>query len=86
MLGLLLPAFDEVILTRYWKNPRGIPPEELATIAEELTPARAQVHVAADPQTAWRLAQSTATPDHLIAITGSFFIAAEMRAAMREMT
>jgi dihydrofolate synthase/folylpolyglutamate synthase len=85
MLGLLLPAFDEVILTRYWKNPRGVPPEELAAIAEELAPAHAHsVHVAADPQTAWRLAQSLATPDHLIAITGSFFIAAEMRAAMRD--
>jgi dihydrofolate synthase/folylpolyglutamate synthase len=84
MLSLLLPAFDEVILTRYWKNPRGVPPAELAAIAEELAPATSHVHVAADPQTAWRLAQSIVTPEHLLAITGSFFIAAEMRAAMRD--
>jgi dihydrofolate synthase/folylpolyglutamate synthase len=85
MLAVLLPAFDEVIVTRYWKNPRGVPPEELAAIAGELAPDRVHsVHIAADPQTAWRLAQSMAKPDHLLAITGSFFIAAEMRAAMRE--
>ncbi len=85
MLAVLLPAFDEVIFTRYWKNPRGVPPEELAAIAEELSPSRAQnVHIAADPQTAWRLAQAMATSEHLVAITGSFYIAAEMRAAMRE--
>ena len=41
-----------------------------------------QVHVAADPATAWSLASQLATPRHLICITGSFFIAAEMRAAM----
>jgi folylpolyglutamate synthase/dihydropteroate synthase len=40
--------------------------------------------VAADPQTAWNLASSIATPEHLIAITGSFFIAAEMRAVVSE--
>ncbi|MEX2113611.1 MAG: folylpolyglutamate synthase/dihydrofolate synthase family protein [Pirellulales bacterium] len=84
MLSVLLPAFDEVIFTRYWKNPRGVPPEELASLAEELAaPGGPQVHVAADPQTAWNLTTSIATPEHLIAITGSFFIAAEMRAVVR---
>jgi dihydrofolate synthase/folylpolyglutamate synthase len=96
MLELLLPAFDEVILTRYWNNPRGITPEELAALAAELAPApetaharasgaSARLHVVQDAAEAWRLANSLATPDHLICITGSFFIAAEMRATMDEL-
>ncbi len=84
MLGVLLPAFDEVVFTRYWKNPRGVPPEELESIARSLaTSGEKGLHVAADPQTAWNLVSSIATPAHLIAITGSFFIAAEMRAVVR---
>ncbi|MGD9723227.1 MAG: folylpolyglutamate synthase/dihydrofolate synthase family protein [Pirellulales bacterium] len=80
MLRVLLGAFDEVILTRYWQNPRAVPPEELAELAAEI--GGAPVHVAADPATAWNLASQLATPRHLVCITGSFFIAAEMRAAM----
>ena len=81
MLRVLLPRFDEVILTRYWSNPRGVPTDELELLCEELSPVPR--HVCADPETAWNLAQDIAGPDHLICITGSFFIAAEMRAAMQ---
>lgn len=81
MLRVLLPKFDEVIFTRYWNNPRGAPPEELAALAAELSAIPR--HVCADAATAWRLASELAGPEHLICITGSFFIAAEMRAAMR---
>jgi len=82
MLGVLLPAFDEVIFTRYWQNPRGVAPEELAAIAGEISPTAA--HVCADSATAWGLAARIARREHLICITGSFFIAAEMRAAIRD--
>jgi len=81
MLRVLLPRFDEVILTRYWSNPRGVPTEELELLAEELSPIPR--HVCANPETAWILARNIAGPDHLICITGSFFIAAEMRGAMK---
>jgi dihydrofolate synthase/folylpolyglutamate synthase len=80
MLEVLLPRFDEVIFTRYWSNPRGVPPEELDSLAGELLPIRR--HVCSDPATAWRLAQHLATPEHLVCITGSLFLAAEMRAAI----
>lgn len=78
MLQVLLGKFDEVIFTRYWNNPRGVPPEELKAIAEELSPG-ATVHVCADSATAWQLANQLATPEDLICITGSFFLAAEIR-------
>jgi dihydrofolate synthase/folylpolyglutamate synthase len=80
MLEVLLPKFDEVIFTEYVNNPRAVRPEKLAALAAELSDARR--HVAADPLAAWRLACERATRDHLICITGSFFLAAEMRAVI----
>jgi dihydrofolate synthase/folylpolyglutamate synthase len=82
MLRLVLPEFDAVIFTRYFNNPRAVPPERLAALAGELSTI--PVHTAPDPRAAWNLAQTFAGADHLIAITGSFFIAAEMRAAIRD--
>ncbi|MCH8923714.1 MAG: bifunctional folylpolyglutamate synthase/dihydrofolate synthase [Planctomycetes bacterium] len=80
MLAVLLPRFDEVIFTRYWTNPRGVPPEELEATAAGLSPIPR--HACTDPATAWKLAQKLATPEHLISIAGSIFIAAEMRAVI----
>ena len=37
------------------------------------------MHVAADPPAAWKLARRIAGKQDLICITGSFFIAAELR-------
>ena len=76
MLRLLLPFFGRVILTRYAGNPRGLPIEELGALAEEIG---GTYQLAADPAAAWALARSLATADSLLCITGSFFIAAEMR-------
>jgi dihydrofolate synthase / folylpolyglutamate synthase len=81
MLEVLLAKFDDVILTRYWSNPRGMPIEELEALSAELSGRRA--HVCADPAAACKLAGQIAGSEHLICITGSFFIAAEMRAAMQ---
>jgi dihydrofolate synthase / folylpolyglutamate synthase len=82
MLRVLLPKFDDVILTRYRNNPRAMPPEELDALAGEISLTRR--HLCADAAAAWRLASRMTTPQHLICITGSFFIAAEMREAMQE--
>jgi dihydrofolate synthase/folylpolyglutamate synthase len=76
MLGLLLPRFDHVIFTRYLNNPRFVPPEELAELADELGAA---YQLAEDPAAAWQHARQIAGPQDLICVTGSFFIAAEMR-------
>ncbi len=77
LLRCLLPEFDTVVLTRYAGNPRALPVEELYDIATSLTTR--PVHVAADPPAAWRLATALATPDDLICVAGSFFIAGEIR-------
>ena len=77
MLGPLLDAFDDVVFTRYKDNPRGVPPEEVQAVAEELTGRRFALF--ADPEEAWEAILRDAGPDDLTCITGSFFIAAEMR-------
>jgi dihydrofolate synthase/folylpolyglutamate synthase len=74
---LLLPRFDSVILTQYQTNPRGVPVEELAALAQA-TSSRS-FHLAPDAPTAWRIARRLALAEDLICITGSFFIATELR-------
>lgn len=77
MLKCLLGHFDEVILTRYLNNPRAVPVEKLAATARQLADNRCCV--CAGPAEAWERVRSEATPDDLICVTGSVFIAAEMR-------
>jgi dihydrofolate synthase/folylpolyglutamate synthase len=80
MLEQLLPRFDHVLLTRYTTNPRSVPVEELASLAAAMSPIP---HETCDtPAAAWRRARDLATPAHLIVATGSFFLAAELRAAI----
>ncbi len=74
----LLPAFDDVIATRFVENPRSVPPESIADCILELTGSPA--HVAAEPAEAIELARRLTTPDGLICVTGSLFLAAEARA------
>jgi dihydrofolate synthase/folylpolyglutamate synthase len=78
MLRILNRGFDEVILTRYIHNPRALPVDQLAQLAEaELTiPWQVAVH----PSSAWDLARSRVDTDGLICVSGSVFLAAEMQA------
>jgi dihydrofolate synthase/folylpolyglutamate synthase len=80
MLEILLPRFDRVILTRYWNNPRGLPLEHLAELAAEISPAPHEVFPT--PREAWRRVRELTTPEHLVCVTGSFFLAAEIRSAI----
>jgi dihydrofolate synthase/folylpolyglutamate synthase len=87
MLRLLQPAFDVMIVTRYIDNPRAMEPTALLAIVQELRerapsngkPNRPAIHATARPADALRLAQVIAGPDDLICVTGSFFLAAELR-------
>jgi dihydrofolate synthase / folylpolyglutamate synthase len=81
MLQCLLGRFDHVIFTRYSNNPRSVPPEELLALAESIGGA-ATVETIAPPAEAWAAVHRMATPDDLICITGSFFLASEMRATI----
>lgn len=86
MLKRLLPAFsrvpkfDRVIVTRYLNNPRAVAPKELVDIARSL--GRDDVEQCDDPAMAWQAARQQLSPEHLVCVTGSFFIAAEMRRAI----
>lgn len=77
MLLELLPRFAWVVVTRYLNNPRGLPPEELIRAAQSHTGT--PLHVAESPVEAWERAEQLADSTDLVCVTGSFFIAAEIR-------
>jgi dihydrofolate synthase/folylpolyglutamate synthase len=88
MLRLLLPAFDSVILTRYVTNPRALAIEELeqecqAVLASsenrELDHSIPFIESCKDPVAAWERIATLGGPHDLICITGSFYLAGEMR-------
>ena len=91
MLRLLLPRFEWIIFTRYQNNPRGVPPGELAREARQLRSEQGGIQqaepvhwtVCPDPAAAVQQVHALTTPEHLICVTGSFFIAAEMRTLLR---
>jgi len=80
MLRVLLPEFDHIYFTRYSNNPRGVPIETLEALANEQ--GATNFAPCATPEQAWRLASDAAGADSLICVTGSFFIAAEVRAML----
>jgi dihydrofolate synthase/folylpolyglutamate synthase len=95
MLRLLVPWFEEIVLTRYVNNPRAMEPEALAELARAELPSAAdngqpqrtpQLHTADRPADAWELARRAASPEDLVCITGSFFLAAELRPLVRATT
>jgi len=81
MLGCLLRQFDEVVLTQYLNNPRALPAKEAAAAARELTGR--SYRVCAGPAEAWSEVRGRAGPDDLVCVTGSFFIAAQIRREIR---
>jgi dihydrofolate synthase/folylpolyglutamate synthase len=77
MLKLLLDGFDEIAFTQYTSNPRALPPADLEAPAFNLTGRRYPIFPT--PAEAWNHLRQSAAPDDLICITGSFFLAGEMR-------
>jgi dihydrofolate synthase/folylpolyglutamate synthase len=78
MLQVLGPRFDHFYLTRYGTNPRFVVPEQLA---ELLTAARpdASWSAHATAEEALRLGRGESGPNDLLAVTGSVFLAGELR-------
>jgi dihydrofolate synthase/folylpolyglutamate synthase len=81
MLRLLLPEFADIVLTRYQNNPRSAVPEELALFARQYTSQ--PVAVIPTPSEAWNRIGPTLQAGDVLVITGSFFIAGEMRAILQ---
>jgi dihydrofolate synthase/folylpolyglutamate synthase len=81
LLRLLVPEFDTIVLTRYLENPRSVPVHELRSLVHSIS--NRPVHVAETPDAAWNLAKTWSKPDDLIAVTGSFFLVAELRSLLQ---
>jgi dihydrofolate synthase/folylpolyglutamate synthase len=83
MLSLLLPHFDHVIVTRFVNNPRAVEPAEVQALAIESAQVGTfpcpSIEVLPDPASAWQRTHELAGPDDMICVTGSFFLAAELR-------
>jgi dihydrofolate synthase/folylpolyglutamate synthase len=77
MFAVLAPHFAGAWLTRYTANPRAVPPERLAELWNAAGGASAAV--AATPEEAWHAARAAAGADDLVCITGSVFLAGELR-------
>jgi dihydrofolate synthase / folylpolyglutamate synthase len=78
MMRLLAPNFDHFHLTRYANNPRCLPPEKAAELLKADCPTAAfSLH--ANAADALDEARQASGHNDLIAITGSVFLAGELR-------
>jgi dihydrofolate synthase/folylpolyglutamate synthase len=77
ILQVLAPQFDHIFLTRYSHSPRAVPVETLAGILRQQS--QVPFTLCPTPVEAWRAACDTASSDDLICITGSVFLAGELR-------
>lgn len=77
MLDVLTPAFDRIILTSFRTSQRCAAPEQLMA----MMPAdrRSLAVICPESAQAWRLARAEAGAGDLICITGSVFLAGELR-------
>lgn len=74
---ILAGYFDRFYLTKY-ANLRAVPPEKLAAVLAEVAPGKGfSTH--AKPAEAWAAARAAATADDLVCVTGSVFLAGELR-------
>ncbi len=86
MLHSLVQEFDVMVCTRYLENPRGMTAEELTRHARRIATAEGsliQILTADTPLLAWKLIREKIPAEGLICVTGSFFLAAEIRALQK---
>jgi dihydrofolate synthase/folylpolyglutamate synthase len=77
MFRVLSPHFRHAFLTRYSNNPRSVSPEDLAHLVRQAGEMAFSLH--ATPTLAWEAARRAAAPGELVCITGSVFLAGELR-------
>ncbi len=82
MLQRLLKTADEIVLTQYLDSPRAADALMLQSIIRSLGNSNCAVRVTADPGNAWQETISTAKDRDLICVTGSLYLAAELRERM----
>ena len=77
MLQSLSEQADELVLTRFFGNPRYVPPADLKPLVPHAKEAGSRV--VEDPIEACRCALESVTPGGTLVVCGSFFLAAETR-------
>jgi dihydrofolate synthase/folylpolyglutamate synthase len=77
MLALLVPHFETAVFTRYTNSRRGADAEHLAKLWRELGGKVCALQPG--PAAAWQIAWVAARQDDMIVITGSVFLAGEVR-------
>jgi dihydrofolate synthase/folylpolyglutamate synthase len=77
MFQVLAPHFAQVYLTRYGNKTRSATPEELLDLWRRTSDHPAMAFATAAE--AWQAARAAAGPDDLICVTGSVFLAGELR-------
>lgn len=85
MLRKIIAQFDDVILTRFARNPRAIEPEELSQKVTEFhlkTRSGRPCSVFSSPAEALAMAKTLAGSDGIVCGTGSIFVAAELRSLL----
>jgi dihydrofolate synthase/folylpolyglutamate synthase len=75
MFHVLMPHFRRFYLTRYQQSTRAVPPEQLAA----MLPPEVERVLCPTPADAWNAAVADATPETLVVIAGSVFLAGELR-------
>jgi dihydrofolate synthase/folylpolyglutamate synthase len=82
MFRILAPYFTHFFLTRFGSNPRSVKPDQLAALVKNVADVPFSVHTTA--AAAWKAARSTARPDDLLCVTGSVYLAGELRPLLLE--
>lgn len=77
MVRSLAPRFDRIVATRYTTSPRACSIEQLACLVRAATGA--DCRTCDDPREAFDLCISEASSDDLICVTGSMYLAGELR-------
>jgi dihydrofolate synthase/folylpolyglutamate synthase len=77
MFQVLAPHFAHALLTRYSNNPRAVAPERLAEMWRAA--GGLQATVCPTPAAALEAVRGLASADDLICITGSVFLAGQLR-------
>ncbi len=78
MLRILTPHFDHVALTRFAQSPRSVAPEDLA----KMLPDDGSKSIYASAAEAWNAVRRQAGAQDMICVTGSVFLAGELRPVM----
>jgi dihydrofolate synthase/folylpolyglutamate synthase len=81
ILAALTGYFDEFALTCYTQSARSVPPARLAELLAAVAPGKPHT-VHADPRAAATHALAATRPGELVCVTGSVFLAGELRGAV----